>query len=129
MTRTVFITGSSSGFGKAAAEKFHDAGWNVVATLRNPDDWKAAPSDRLYVHPLDMTGPQGLGRVHVTLDGLAVDTAAPSATRRSPWSPRSHLLSTSFTWTTDTSLNATGHLLGARCRSGARPEVLDLGGP
>jgi NAD(P)-dependent dehydrogenase (short-subunit alcohol dehydrogenase family) len=55
MTRTVFITGSSSGFGKAAAEKFHGAGWNVVATLRNPDDWKRAPSDRLFVHPLDVT--------------------------------------------------------------------------
>jgi NAD(P)-dependent dehydrogenase (short-subunit alcohol dehydrogenase family) len=60
MARAVFITGSSSGFGKAAAEKFHDAGWNVVATLRNPSDWKGAPSDRLFVHPLDVTDPASI---------------------------------------------------------------------
>src|SRR3984957_13183886 len=60
MTRTAFITGSSSGLGKAAAEKFHDAGWNVVATMRNPDDWKPAPSDRLFVHPLNMTDPASI---------------------------------------------------------------------
>jgi NAD(P)-dependent dehydrogenase (short-subunit alcohol dehydrogenase family) len=37
MTKTVLITGCSSGFGKAAATKFHDGGWNVVATMRDPD--------------------------------------------------------------------------------------------
>jgi len=34
--KTVFITGASSGIGKATAQLFHQKGWNVVATLRNP---------------------------------------------------------------------------------------------
>jgi NAD(P)-dependent dehydrogenase (short-subunit alcohol dehydrogenase family) len=37
MTRTILITGCSSGFGAAAAQLFSDRGWNVVATMRRPD--------------------------------------------------------------------------------------------
>lgn len=36
MKRTVFITGSSSGIGKATAKLFQSKGWNVVATMRDP---------------------------------------------------------------------------------------------
>ncbi|MGL4286448.1 MAG: SDR family oxidoreductase [Phreatobacter sp.] len=36
MTRTVLITGCSSGIGAAAVRRFAEAGWNVAATLRNP---------------------------------------------------------------------------------------------
>lgn len=36
-TKTVFITGASSGIGKATALFFQKKGWNVVATLRNPE--------------------------------------------------------------------------------------------
>ncbi|MCS4243075.1 NAD(P)-dependent dehydrogenase (short-subunit alcohol dehydrogenase family) [Rhizobium sp. BIGb0125] len=36
MTKTVLITGCSSGFGAAAACLFADNGWNVVATMRTP---------------------------------------------------------------------------------------------
>jgi NAD(P)-dependent dehydrogenase (short-subunit alcohol dehydrogenase family) len=57
MTRTVFLTGCSSGFGKAAAIAFHDAGWNVVATMRNPDDWDRERSSRLLLQALDVTDP------------------------------------------------------------------------
>lgn len=35
--RTIFITGSSSGIGRAAVRLFSDRGWNVAATMRNPD--------------------------------------------------------------------------------------------
>jgi NAD(P)-dependent dehydrogenase (short-subunit alcohol dehydrogenase family) len=35
--RTVFITGASSGIGLETALCFHDRGWNVVATMRNPN--------------------------------------------------------------------------------------------
>lgn len=35
--KTVFITGASSGFGLLTARLFSDHGWNVVASMRNPD--------------------------------------------------------------------------------------------
>jgi NAD(P)-dependent dehydrogenase (short-subunit alcohol dehydrogenase family) len=34
--KTIFITGTSSGLGKAAARLFSSKGWNVIATMRNP---------------------------------------------------------------------------------------------
>ena len=36
MSKTVLITGSSSGIGRATARLFQNKGWNVVATMRNP---------------------------------------------------------------------------------------------
>ncbi len=38
MTRVVFITGASSGIGQATAKRFAAEGWNVAATMRNPED-------------------------------------------------------------------------------------------
>ncbi|WP_075291992.1 SDR family oxidoreductase [Pararhizobium arenae] len=38
MTKTVLITGCSSGFGEAAVRLFAAKGWNVIATMRNPTD-------------------------------------------------------------------------------------------
>jgi serine 3-dehydrogenase len=37
MTKTAFITGATSGFGMAAAQRFARAGWRVVATGRRAD--------------------------------------------------------------------------------------------
>ena len=36
MNKTIFITGASSGLGKATAQLFQSKGWNVIATMRNP---------------------------------------------------------------------------------------------
>jgi len=56
MNQTVFITGTSSGYGKATAELFLDRGWNVVATMRQPKpDIFGSQSDHLKVLPLDVT--------------------------------------------------------------------------
>ena len=37
MKKTVLITGTSSGLGKATARLFANNGWNVVATMRRPE--------------------------------------------------------------------------------------------
>jgi NAD(P)-dependent dehydrogenase (short-subunit alcohol dehydrogenase family) len=61
MTRTWFITGSSSGFGRAVAEAALAGGDNVVATARRPQALRpladAAPG-RVLALPLDVTDQQ-----------------------------------------------------------------------
>jgi NAD(P)-dependent dehydrogenase (short-subunit alcohol dehydrogenase family) len=55
MTKTVLITGASSGFGKAAATLFVGKGWNVVATMRRPVTEAAlAGLDNVLVTRLDV---------------------------------------------------------------------------
>jgi NAD(P)-dependent dehydrogenase (short-subunit alcohol dehydrogenase family) len=54
--KTVFITGSSTGIGRAAALHFADQGWSVVATMRNPEagaDLAKRPNIRVIA--LDVT--------------------------------------------------------------------------
>ncbi|MBA8800104.1 NAD(P)-dependent dehydrogenase (short-subunit alcohol dehydrogenase family) [Agrobacterium sp. RC10-4-1] len=61
MTRTILITGTSSGYGKATAELFLSRGWNVVATMRHPDpDRVVGDTERLRVLPLDVTDEQSI---------------------------------------------------------------------
>jgi NAD(P)-dependent dehydrogenase (short-subunit alcohol dehydrogenase family) len=55
MTRTVLITGSSSGIGQATAQIFAERGWNVVATARNPSALTAWASANILTLPLDVT--------------------------------------------------------------------------
>lgn len=38
MKKTVFITGASSGFGRETVKLFHQKGWNVIATMRSPEN-------------------------------------------------------------------------------------------
>lgn len=51
---TVLITGSSSGIGRAAAQLFHERGWNVVATMRTPAKSDLS-GERMLLAPLDVT--------------------------------------------------------------------------
>ncbi len=58
MTRTWFITGTSSGFGRELTEKLLIRGDRVAATLRKVnalDELKAQYGDHLWVAPLDVT--------------------------------------------------------------------------
>jgi NAD(P)-dependent dehydrogenase (short-subunit alcohol dehydrogenase family) len=55
MTKTVLVTGSSSGIGKATAKHFHQNGWNVLATMRNIINEKDLKEDsRLKIIQLDV---------------------------------------------------------------------------
>jgi len=53
--KTVLITGCSSGFGLEIARHFLAHDWNVVATMRTPDNSILPASDRLRVLALDVT--------------------------------------------------------------------------
>jgi NAD(P)-dependent dehydrogenase (short-subunit alcohol dehydrogenase family) len=58
MTKTWFITGTSSGFGRTLTETLLARGDRVAATLRKVnalDDLKERYGERLYVAPLDVT--------------------------------------------------------------------------
>ena len=54
--KTVLITGCSTGIGKLAAKTFQAQGWNVVATMRNPDKGQdLAELENVVVTALDVT--------------------------------------------------------------------------
>lgn len=58
MTKTWFVTGSSSGFGRLLTERLLERGDRVAATLRRPevlDELREAHGDRLWVRQLDVT--------------------------------------------------------------------------
>ena len=44
MKKTILITGASSGIGKNTSKYFHQKGWNVIATMRNPENEKELSS-------------------------------------------------------------------------------------
>jgi NAD(P)-dependent dehydrogenase (short-subunit alcohol dehydrogenase family) len=62
MAKTVLITGSSSGIGRATAQLFAARGWNVSATARNPgslETWKGVPN--VLALGLDVTNEASIG--------------------------------------------------------------------
>lgn len=56
MQQTIFITGSSSGLGKAAAKHFAELGWNVAATMRTPEkETELTRYSNIRIFRLDVT--------------------------------------------------------------------------
>jgi NAD(P)-dependent dehydrogenase (short-subunit alcohol dehydrogenase family) len=55
MTKTILITGTSSGLGRATAKLFHQNGWNVIATMRTPErETELTQLDNVLVARLDV---------------------------------------------------------------------------
>jgi len=54
--QTIFITGASSGIGKATAKLFQSKGWKVIATMRNPEkETELTKLENVTILPLDVT--------------------------------------------------------------------------
>ncbi len=55
MTKTILITGASSGIGRATAKFFQEKGWNVIATMRAPErETELTALERVLVTRLDV---------------------------------------------------------------------------
>jgi NAD(P)-dependent dehydrogenase (short-subunit alcohol dehydrogenase family) len=55
MSQTIFITGASSGIGKATALYFANKGWQVIATMRNVEGATDLHLPNITLLPLDVT--------------------------------------------------------------------------
>ncbi len=63
MQKTIFITGASSGLGKATARLFQTQGWNVIATMRNPEkETELTQLANVTLLPLDVTNSEQIAQ-------------------------------------------------------------------
>jgi serine 3-dehydrogenase len=69
MTKTALITGATAGFGRAAARRFVDGGWNVIGTGRRADRLRQLAEELgdaflpLDVDMLDLAAVEGLAKL------------------------------------------------------------------
>lgn len=81
MKKTIFITGASSGLGKAAAKVFQQNGWNVIATMRKPEnEAELTQLENVTVLKLDVTNSADIIQtIHNVLSKQPVDVVLNNA--------------------------------------------------
>jgi len=61
MKKTILITGSSSGIGKATAILFAEKGWNVIASMRTPEnETELTKFENISLAKLDVLDPESI---------------------------------------------------------------------
>lgn len=75
MQKTIFITGASSGLGKATAKLFQQQGWQVLATMRKPEEEKELEQlSNVHILALDVTNKEQVERtIENVLESFDVD--------------------------------------------------------
>jgi len=110
MTKTILITGASSGIGKATAKLFQQRSWNAVAAMRNPDrENKLNKLDNILVTRLDVTdaesikaavaaGIERFGRIDAFVNNAGYGAFGPPKPRQSTRSAVSSTRTSSACW-------------------------------
>ena len=65
MTKTIFITGASSGIGKTTAIYFAERGWNVAATMRKPEqETELLKYEGIKIYALDVLDEKSIQKAY-----------------------------------------------------------------
>ncbi|OCX63446.1 hypothetical protein BFP70_12410 [Thioclava sp. SK-1] len=122
MTKTILITGCSSGIGYDAAHGLQKAGWTVFATCRNPADCARLQGEGLISFVLDMADPasietgfnEALSRANGRLDALYNNAAfaCPGAVEDLPTEALRAVLETNLIGLHDLTRRAIAHMRG-----------------
>ena len=86
--KAIFMTGTSTGLGKAAVQLFAEKGWKVIATMRNPKNADDTFNHKnISVLPLDVTDQKqiektvadaiSLGKIDVVFNNAGYGLAGP----------------------------------------------------